>query len=69
VAFLQNYRSNLSAKEKMQWLEKENVTAFFWAPHDFLPMIDFCNKNKIRFQNASHINYWVCTVHKKFFNY
>jgi len=58
---------NLSAKKKMQWLEKENVTAFFGAPHDFLPMIAFCNKNKIKFPKClTHLIIGSAPVHKKF---
>ena len=59
--------ANLSGKKKLEWFKKENITAFFGAPHDFLPMINYCEKHNVKFPEClTHLIIGSAPVHKKF---
>lgn len=57
----------LSPGKKLKWFYKEKITVYFGAPYDYLPLIIYCEKNKILFPHTlEHLIVGSAPVHKSF---
>ena len=57
----------MDAKKKLAWFGAENITAFFGAPYDFLPLITYCEINNTKFPiTLNHLIVGSAPVHKQF---
>ena len=58
---------NLKAEPKLGWFKRENITVYFGAPYDYLPLIKFCEKNKRLFPSClQHLVVGSAPAHKNF---
>ena len=59
----------MGAMKKLSWFSTEQITAFFGAPYDYLPLILVCEKMQAKFPTTlKHLIIGSAPVHKKFLN-
>lgn len=57
----------LNPKRKLNWFYTEKITVYFGAPYDYLALIEYCEKNKIKFPIClQHLIVGSAPVHKQF---
>lgn len=59
----------LSASKKLKWFDSKKITVYFGTPHEYLPLINYCEHNKIKFPNTlQHLLIGSAPVQKSFLN-
>ena len=57
----------LSAFQKLKWFDSKKITVYFGTPHEYLPLINYCEHKRIKFPDTlQHLIIGSASVQKNF---